>query len=996
MEKKGFGLDFSDFRSRAIAEGKRYGKDEYVFVREFAQNARDAGARRISVSTTFHPGESEDSGTLELTFTDDGSGMAFEHARRYLFTLYASSKEKEAASAGQFGVGFWSILLFSPQRILIYSKTDRENWGVEFNQTLDRERIVESPLAARGSRVVAYKHFTREQAEQCQLDIERSLRRYCRFLRRNNRRASPLEVHYNQKRIDGPMVLEGECAATCAYRDVQGAVALGKSPQVSLHVRGLPVWSGTSLSELQYGAAPELPVSYPRGLAPVYLLNGNKLSVTLDRRSVFDDNALQQTRRIAGREMRKLVAGYLDGIAPPGILGRLEYFFSALSEDFLYHFVRRVLPLWPIFVVLLVLGTAGGLLFPGELKNIYDAAMHDENSDVSFLPTYMGGASISGEYQKATTDTGTGDGLDMTYAPASESPYFRLQTVEQLHTGSGAKSGRLTPYRIPAEYHCPDHCLEISVMLEPGTGVYHLPVPTGYYIDKSTVVHTENVAGELVRSSKDDWLFVQRFYDGKASPRIQYRAGPVVTRLTDAERFLGYPRIRLPDAYDSALEKAREFSSVEKKVQMLTVLVEQSILYDTSPETVEKYREFFGSDVSRNWYDFVFALNKGDCDVKNIILINLLRRLKIPTRLAIGYVGNNGRTETGKHAWVEYFHEGWKLADATGRAPESAEEAVGEDSDVSVGQPRPLPVDGAAGSVRPDPVTHPADSTIRKATEVIASSSPEVTRERLLWASIGVGMLILIIFGLLVRRVFRTSPPTPTDAQEKLAAQMLQAALENEKMKIRGSALFSRPLIPTWNATRITMNRALKLARKRKLFYSEFENPLVQRIVSEKGTVVKTERPEFAPVVSRLAGSLNVEEIDGLHPEDITTTGDDESMSYRVCRHLSTMTASLGFPSNLIVPCRGLTGMLFREFDLTPLPMQWRKNIPDQFVALSLANESAWESLVSLGGSPQDAAALLLDRIIAHCAIFDEARTELRQSLARIPAPVHDNREHLK
>jgi len=90
-------MDAFGFRSRALHEGQRYGDDPLVFLRELAQNARDGGATRIDVETR------REGQLFELRFSDNGRGMTFEHARRYLFRLYASSKEGSSRSAGRFG-----------------------------------------------------------------------------------------------------------------------------------------------------------------------------------------------------------------------------------------------------------------------------------------------------------------------------------------------------------------------------------------------------------------------------------------------------------------------------------------------------------------------------------------------------------------------------------------------------------------------------------------------------------------------------------------------------------------------------------------------------------------------------------------------------------------------------------------------------------------------------------------------------------------------------
>jgi hypothetical protein len=90
------------FLARARQEADRYGPDPWVCIRELLQNARDAGATQVVFEVETGPDGSR------LVCRDDGEGMSFEDARRYLFTLYASSKTGARGQAGRFGVGFWS------------------------------------------------------------------------------------------------------------------------------------------------------------------------------------------------------------------------------------------------------------------------------------------------------------------------------------------------------------------------------------------------------------------------------------------------------------------------------------------------------------------------------------------------------------------------------------------------------------------------------------------------------------------------------------------------------------------------------------------------------------------------------------------------------------------------------------------------------------------------------------------------------------------------
>lgn len=120
------------FRQRALAEAARYGSDPWVFVRELLQDARDAGSRRVEITA------SREDGTDRIACRDDGCGMSFEHARRYLFALYALSKEDNPAEAGKFGIGFWSVLRFAPSTVTVPSRaTSKDGWQVSFDGRLE-------------------------------------------------------------------------------------------------------------------------------------------------------------------------------------------------------------------------------------------------------------------------------------------------------------------------------------------------------------------------------------------------------------------------------------------------------------------------------------------------------------------------------------------------------------------------------------------------------------------------------------------------------------------------------------------------------------------------------------------------------------------------------------------------------------------------------------------------------------------------------------------
>ena len=138
----------SSFLQRARYEAGRYGSDPWVFVRELVQNARDAGAHNVDFFV------SREGGRERILCRDDGDGMGFKHARRFLFSLYASSKGGRSRAAGRFGIGFWSVLRFDPSDIIVRSRGRHgEAWQVVLNARL--ELVSRGPATiGRGTEVV--------------------------------------------------------------------------------------------------------------------------------------------------------------------------------------------------------------------------------------------------------------------------------------------------------------------------------------------------------------------------------------------------------------------------------------------------------------------------------------------------------------------------------------------------------------------------------------------------------------------------------------------------------------------------------------------------------------------------------------------------------------------------------------------------------------------------------------------------------------------------
>ena len=291
------------FAQSARREAQRYGSDSWVFLRELLQNARDAGARSVAISTR------QTDGRDTVTCLDDGLGMSLAHARRYLFTLYASSKEAGRGAAGRFGVGFWSVLLFAPSRITIESRPESgAAWRIELTGNLERFERTAGDLSTHGTRITLERPRTPQPLAR---HVAEATRVAVRGLR-SRRHEALVSVEVDGRQVNRPLSLPAP-SLSFGGRTSRGVVALGSTPRVELYARGLHVRSAAELGDLLSSpsatrrSAAQFTGGEERGLAPQVLLDGDDLNVLLARSDVGDDRALQ-----------RLVAPWAQGARPPG------------------------------------------------------------------------------------------------------------------------------------------------------------------------------------------------------------------------------------------------------------------------------------------------------------------------------------------------------------------------------------------------------------------------------------------------------------------------------------------------------------------------------------------------------------------------------------------------------------------------------------------------------------------------------------------------------
>jgi hypothetical protein len=605
------------FRERAAFEAARYGANPWVFVRELLQNSRDAGARSVWFSV-----ESA-GGTERIGCRDDGCGMTFDHARRYLFTLYASSKRDQAGAAGRFGIGFWSVLRFAPTVITVRSRTsDGEGWEVSLDGDLEHATVSRCVMLP-GTEVALERAGI---AADLETEVLGAVRGDGRFLRCRDAPEQPLDVTVNGR----PATAEfGLPPPSLSFRrpGLRGAVALAGEPKVEVFAHGLRVRSASFLDELLLAdrRPPPPTAELPDGLVPQVVLDGDQLQVLMARGDTREDRAVRRMVTTARGELARLVRDELDRWAPKGRLARL---IERLGEGWRMRSVR-----WSLVAALVggLLGSAAGLVL--QDWGLFGVARGPTTQSVA-------------ESMRPAVPPTTGR--------AGPSPYRDLDGSTGL-----AEPVALEPYRGSP---CVDDCLEVMLEVAAPSGVLRLPVATGHLIDPATV----RLDGERPRILATPTGEPALWFVEEQRGRVRYVSGPAPEPEIP-------PGGSWPPLPDEIAERADLLLAlpVSGRVDAATDLVRSRIAYDRSSAVAKLHL----AELRRGTplFDRALAIGAGDCDVQNALLAAVLDRSAVPARLAVGYVGFAGRVRPGQHAWVEYLDGGrWRVADASVGGPGTA------------------------------------------------------------------------------------------------------------------------------------------------------------------------------------------------------------------------------------------------------------------------------------------------------------------------------------
>ncbi len=804
------------FLDRINDSQKNYIDDPWVFLRELAQNSRDAGAFEIKIDSG-----GSGSGTEVIIFSDNGKGMTYKEARKYLFRLYSSSKLKEKASVGMYGIGFWTVMKYEPDTIIIESYSDEEDkWAVLLDKELNHKRV-ECNLDKFGTRVtlIRKKHFS-EYETFCS-ELEKGVMKFCRFIDRKSGGRKTLPVVFRGKIISEELKYNEGVTLKYGGRNFEGIVGLSEVPRVTFYIGGILAWEGYTLDEVSLTESDIKKNDYIKsGIAPVFLINSRNLKVNMSRKELIADNSLKKIIKSSEKALKELVQMCSDHAYPRT---KIKKMFSVIKN--LYRSIST--SYWKIILITLI------FIIPAEfylLKKLFPVG----GSVVSF-PDVVSTA-LYKQYSATVDMLGKGVIADVRYSPKDNillrmftAPYYDKKKGFIRNVEGKFINLQKSNFKSEGDY-------KVSIFIKNGGDVF-LPYPIGYIVNEKSV-----------RISGEESIRLKRFDSGeivlnvRGLNKILKYTCTLDEMVEDSSLYSKYLKFPEHVQFSNEIEKIIHelfYLSIDNKIEKAVKLTNILVRYDSSESTAEYFRNYKNNET---WLSKVLDIGVGDCDVINGVLCLILRKSGVRSRLVIGLVGENGFVKPQIHSWVEYFDKKWKNIDATVNL---------NDSDVQ--------------KVLNTPTTFVFENKSDRSENKI-----EI-----------IPMILKVLLLLLILSVF----PSVLFLREKVIKEKEKRGKLNPKNKIKARRdiieigksylldpklwnynfnIVEQEIITTVSGKNISIKRGLKLLKEGKLFFGRAENPIVDALKNSDEFIIDSENIIQYPIVKLFYGIIDLNKINAM------------------------------------------------------------------------------------------------------------------------------------
>jgi len=939
-------MERSFFLEKIRESYRNYGDDPWIFLRELAQNSRDSGAGEIRIDVGGF-GEYRE----VIIFADNGKGMTFKDAEKYLFRLYSSSKSNEKYSLGMYGVGFWSVMKFSPVKILIESYSEaEEKWGIEIGNNLEY-RKVECRLEKYGTRITLVRKAKFGNFDSFTGELKKGILKYCSHLEKPETTGVNIQVIFRGQHISEALESNSGISLKYAGKDFEGLVSFENKPKVSIFTGGIPAWEGTSINELSLinKDAAGNKGYIDSGIAPVFVINGRGIKVNIDRKNIIENSSLKRIVKRSEKALDRLIGTYVDFAYPRNRFEKtvrvLKTFFRSIFSSYL-----KLIPLILLFVIPLEFIIINNV-FNNPLKKI------EQNSNPRILNTR------GYKYYKPIVEK-IGDKIiaDISYFP-DDNILFKMFSADIYKRGKGF-------IRSNAEVKTPLGYFQLQKNKKPffinlnvrNRGEIFLPVPEGYGMDETSL----SVNGKF--DDKPAVLFNKDHYVLKVmgNSEIKYTVFPVIIskKLSrrDLNRYMKFPRSVMFDDKIELILKKNLNKSLSEKVDLCRRITNILLKYDNSPETAYFYRF---SDNFDDWLKNVIEIGAGDCDVINGVNALLLRKIGIPSKVIVGLTGINGRVLPNLHAWTQYYDGMWKNIDVSATSKiikngvEFRKRAGAED---------------VSGSVR----------VFRKPLE----------REKAGIIEIFFFLIIILAIPafLIIRNLKRKREDISSGLEYRNRAQVKQdiagiarSFLLNPDLWGKELKLSERKIITTLQGGQLSIRELIKLANNHQLFTGRKDNPFVRELINSKNHILDSNDKIFEPVIEIIPGVIDLDMI-----YDIGIKTDIGSMGKNVSVFLSKINKILKKVGNSGVVCLyapELSGQSMIDIDLTGIEKKSffdRFKLPKKFIAINPKSVELKDIFFSYEENSYLSVFRLIGKIVNNSAFFVNDPDSLERISIRI------------
>jgi len=881
----------SNFYLDSIRDSQKgYIDDPWVFLRELAQNSRDSGALEIKIDPGGHGSDNE-----VIIFSDNGKGMTYREAEKYLFRLYSSSKFKEKTSVGMYGVGFWTVMKFEPDEIKIESYSEEEDkWAVILDGSLNH-KSAECKLEKFGTRVTLIRKRVCSDHESFCMELEAGVLRYCRFIDRKAEKGKLLHVKFRGKLISEGLKYDDGISLKYGGRNFEGVVGLGDVPKVSLFTGGIPAWEGSTLDELSLvnNKGKDKNDYMKSGIAPVFHINGRNLRVNMSRRELIDDNSLQDVLKNSRKALNDLVQICSDHAYPRTRAKKVWYRLRKIYKDITSSY-------WKIIMVILI------LVIPLEIfllnKFLPSKAGEVITPDVVNVERYR-------QYSATVNKLGDGVIADIRYTP-KENIWMKMFTAPVFDRERGfiweGSSGNIS--QVASTSSAADN-FRINIYIRNGGDVF-LPHPSGFRIDEDSI-RISGVKKVRVKSSVSGEIIVNIPGYNKT---LEYSCS--VQKEEDdpgnRKKYLNIPgEVRFPDEVESRISELF-YQNMENKISKSIKLANILIDYDISDGTAGYYKNYRKND---NWLKKVLEIGAGDCDVVNGVLCLILRRSGVRSKLVVGLIGEKGFVLPQLHSWVEYYENGWEIADATAfsnirsnnTGPGSGLSFIGTDK----------------------------NGDKEKGNEIL----PLLIKMLLLLLLLSIFPLILFYKENLVKEKERKKKLNPRnkvkarrDVIEIGKSYLLAPELWNYNFDI-----VEQEIITTISGKNISIKRAIRLLKQRKLFLGKAGNPLVDELKGSDEVIIDSDNSIQHSLIRLFYGIIDLGWLKGLGLDFENVNGTELSTGF--ISDVNQVLEKLSWKDLSCVSAVNLDVHTFRDIDLSIISYRkfFRKTgYPKRFIALNM------------------------------------------------------------